>query len=100
MRRFIVVVGLALGCVMPGSVELGQKCTDQKQCKAPSDTCMVFGVKQLCSMQCTKENRCPDDYKCVRLDTKTQQDGETKASGIAGYCLPAGDVPPRAATVY
>jgi hypothetical protein len=102
-RRFgwfaALVFGIGLGCAEPDSVELGEICREQVECKAPADTCLTVGVQSRCSMTCTKKDRCPEDFVCARMDVAVQQSGETTQQGRAGYCLPRSAVPANVATL-
>jgi hypothetical protein len=95
----VLVVGLGMSCAKPDSIEPGDICQEQVECKAPADTCLTVGDKSRCSMTCTKEQRCPEDFVCARMDVAVQQSGETTSQGRAGYCLPKSVVPSNIATL-
>ena len=87
------VVLLGGGCAKPDSIELGGVCQEQVECKAPADTCLTVGTQSRCSMVCTKETPCPETFVCARMDVAVQEDGTTRNTGRAGYCLPESAVP-------
>jgi hypothetical protein len=90
---------LSTGCAKPDSIELGEICQNQVECKDPADTCLTVGSQSRCSMRCTKEARCPEHFVCARMDVAVQQSGETTSAGRAGYCLPKSAVPSNIATL-
>jgi Sec-independent protein secretion pathway component TatC len=86
---FVVAFGLA-SCDKD-TVELGGQCTDNGQCKDPSDTCMLVAGKSRCTMACSKDKRCPNGYVCPVTDPANKQ---------AGSCLLASEIGPNVVTVY
>ena len=88
----LALPALVLGaCEKPDSIELGQPCTSNAQCKEPADTCLTIHGKARCSMACDKQNRCPEGYACPVTDP---------AHKDRGMCLPQGALGSQVVTVY
>ncbi len=98
---FVLTMALLLGCPSPDSVEIGGACKDQVECKDPADKCVTAIGRQLCTTHCTAERVCPENFVCARMDVTVTESGPggVKWTGEAGYCLPADEVPPRAAKI-
>lgn len=79
------------GCEQPDSIELGQPCKSNAQCKDPADTCLTINDKARCSMACDKDNRCPEGYACPVTDP---------AHKDRGMCLPKANLGSNVVTVY
>lgn len=90
VRRWIAAACLALGCDA-STIDLGQPCTDNGQCKTPANTCMLVAGKQRCTMACSKDNKCPEGYVCPVTDP---------ANRASGMCLPAGEIGPNVVKAY
>ncbi|HWB73837.1 MAG TPA: hypothetical protein VG755_02755 [Nannocystaceae bacterium] len=93
MRNVVVAFVFTLGLAScdKDTVELGGQCTDNGQCKDPSDTCMLVAGKSRCTMACSKDKRCPTGYVCPVTDPANKQ---------AGSCLPASEIGKNVVTVY
>ncbi|MDF1562683.1 MAG: hypothetical protein P1V51_06550 [Deltaproteobacteria bacterium] len=50
-------------CETPGSLSLGQPCTEHVQCQ--SDFCLVLTAGGLCSQPCSDSAQCPADFWCL-----------------------------------
>ena len=84
-----LLVGLALACNIPNTVDMGGSCIDSPMCKSPADTCINVGSESYCSKQCTTGSPCPDDFTCVQMDMTLDNAAGSHALGAMGYCLPA-----------
>lgn len=89
-RCALLWLGLAFAGCDADTVELGGQCSDAAQCKDPADTCMNVAGKTRCTMACSHERRCPDNYACVVTNPADRK---------AGSCLPASEVAPNVVTV-
>lgn len=91
--RIALLLSLALGFVAcdADTVELGGKCSDNAQCKDPSDTCMLVAGEHRCTMACSKERKCPNGYVCPVTDP---------ANRAAGSCILASEIGPNVVKVY
>lgn len=90
LRFFFLAPSLLLAplaCAKPDSVELGGACKEAVECKDPADTCMTLGSELLCTMPCSAESACPDEYGCAKMDVRVEGEGGAGKAGESGYCL-------------
>lgn len=89
----VVLLALVVGpsACDADTVELGGKCRDNAQCKAPADTCMSIAGEYRCTMACSKDRKCPNGYECPVTDP---------ANRAAGSCILASEIGPNVVKVY
>lgn len=94
---FALALGLVVGCLKPDSIALGEQCNQRPECKAPATECLTILNQKVCTLQCSKKDKCPEDFECLAMEVAVVQDGKGAGGGKGGYCLKKGLAPPNAA---
>lgn len=99
LPSLLLALFATLGCAEPDSVALGGACKQEVECKDPADTCMTLGSESLCSMACSAEAICPEDYACARMEVKVTGEGGEGKANAQGYCVAQSRIGSHIATI-